>query len=107
VYLFSLITLLTLGNTLLETSSVEARKPGVAGEAEVKAGRFADAVSKLEAADLKGADEYYLLGKAYMGLGKKTEAFKAWTETLHINEGLSKRKKWTFLFPPKKRLKGT
>jgi hypothetical protein len=55
---------------------------------------------------LKGADEWYLLGKAYMGLGKKEEAYKAWTEAILINKKASKRKRWTFLFPPNKPLKG-
>ena len=86
--------------------SVYARKPGVAGEAEVKAQRFDAAVSKLEAIEIKNADEWYLLGRAYMGAGKKREAYQAWTEALHINEKLTKRKKWTFLFPPNKPLKG-
>ena len=107
LYLFSLISLLTLGTIALDATSAEARKPGVAGESDIKAGNFSAAVSKLEAIEAKNADEYYLLGKAYMGLGQKSDAFKAWTETLHINQGLSKRKKWTFLFPPRKRLKGS
>lgn len=85
---------------------VEARKPGVAGESEIKAGKFEAAANKLEALEIKNADEWYLLGKAYMGLGKKKEAYEAWTEALHINEKLSQRKKWTFLFPPNKPLKG-
>ena len=106
-YFLSLICLLTLGNSVLDTSSVNARKPGVVGEAEIKAGRFEDAVSKLEAVEAKNADEFYLLGKAYMRLGKKKEALEAWTNAMHINEGLSKRKKWTFLFPPRKKLKGS
>jgi hypothetical protein len=83
-----------------------ARKPGVAGEADVKSGNFDAAVAKLAAMEIKNADEWYLLGRAYMGLGQKAEAYQAWTEALHINEKLSKRKKWTFLFPPNKPLKG-
>ena len=90
----------------ISLNTAQARKPGVAGEAEIKAGNFEAASSKLEAIDIKNADEWYLLGKAYMGLGQKQKAHAAWTETIHINDKLSKRKKWTFLFPPNKPLKG-
>ena len=86
--------------------AAEARKPGVVGESEVASQKFDAAVSKLSALEIKNADEWYLLGKAYMGLGQKKEAYQAWTEALHVNEKLSKRKKWTFLFPPNKPLKG-
>ena len=107
---WQLIGLSLLSLTMLFSSmslnEAQARKPGVAGEAEIKAGNFEAASAKLEAIDIKNADEWYLLGKAYMGLGQKQKAYEAWTETLHINEKLSKRKKWTFLFPPNKPLKG-
>jgi tetratricopeptide (TPR) repeat protein len=106
ISLIYLMSVLAFGVASLSAFNADARKPGVTGEAEVKAGNFDQAVQKLEGLDIKGADEYYLLGKAYMGLGKRLEAHKAWTEALHINEGLSKRKKWTFLFPPKRKLKG-
>ena len=92
--------------SLISIDHSQARKPGVVGEREVKAGRYDEAVSKLEAIELKNADEWYLLGRAYIRVGKKREAYQAWTEALHINEKLSKRKKWTFLFPPNKPLKG-
>ena len=92
--------------TSITSHEAQARKPGVVGEAEIKARNYEAASSKLEAIDIKNADEWYLLGKAYMGLGQKQKAYEAWTEALHINEKLSKRKKWTFLFPPNKPLKG-
>ena len=58
----------------ISLNTAQARKPGVAGEAEIKAGNFEAASSKLEAIDIKNADEWYLLGKAYMGLGQKQKA---------------------------------
>lgn len=81
--------------------SAQARKPGVPGEQEVATGKFAEAARVLEAAQLKGADELYLLGRAYMGLGKKMDAYKAWTEALLIDKKNADKKRWTFLFPPK------
>ena len=104
-YLFGLIMMFTM-TSLSSIDHSLARKPGVIGEREVKAGRYDEAISRLETVELKNADEWYLLGRAYMGVGKKREAYQAWTEALHINEKLSKRKKWTFLFPPNKPLKG-
>lgn len=95
------LTLGVGGGSLRATREAEARKPGVPGEQEVAAGKFADAVKRLEAVQLKSADEQYLLGRAYMGLGKKLEAHKAWTEALLIDKKNAPQKQWTFLFPPK------
>ena len=94
-------SVIALGAALLSPLDAHARKPGVAGEKEVAAGKFADAVRILEADQLKGADEHYLLGRAYMGLGKKQEAYKSWTEALLIDKKNAEKKRWTFLFPPK------
>ena len=66
--------------SVLNTVSIEsasAREPGVKGEAEIKAQRFDAAVSKLEAIEIKNADEWYLLGRAYMGAGKKTRSLSS------------------------------
>jgi hypothetical protein len=91
---------------LLSISSVQARKAGVPGEKDIAKGNYTAAVQKLEGIQDKTADELYLLGRAYMGVGNKRAAHKAWTETLLIDKKNSKRKRWTFLFPPKKKLKG-
>ena len=98
---------LTLTLIIALASVAQARKPGLPGESEIAKGDFAAAVEKLDAVQLKGADEFYLLGLAHMKLGQKAEAHKAWKETLLIDKKNSKRKRWTFLFPPKKKLKGT
>lgn len=94
-----------LGFILGSLGDAEARKPGVTGERQIASGQFDEAVRLLEAESLKGADEWYLLGQAYMNLGRKEDAYKAWTEAVLINKKASKRKKWTFLFPPNKNLK--
>jgi len=103
----SLSLLCGLGLLIGSVAQVEARKPGVTGERQVASGQFEEAVRLLEAESLKGADEWYLLGKAYLNLGRKQDAYKAWTEAVLINKKASKRKKWTFLFPPNKPLKGS
>jgi len=94
-----------IGLSLGSLEQAQARKAGVTGEREVASKRYDEAVRLLEAESLKGADEWYLLGKAYLGLGRKEDAYKAWTEVLLIDKKSSKRKKWTFLFPPNKPLK--
>ena len=82
-----------------------ARRANISGEADINAGRNKAAIEKLSAIEAKDAAEYYLLGRAYMNLGDRVQAHKAWTEALHINNEL-KRGKWKFLFPPNKPLKG-
>lgn len=99
------LTLSALTLTLsLDTQNAHARRANIPGEADIKAGNNQAAIDKLSAIEAKDADEYYLLGRAYMNLGKRVEAHKAWTEALHINNEL-KRGKWKFLFPPNKPLK--
>lgn len=102
---YTLVVLCGLGLILSPLGNVQARKPGVAGEKQVASGKFEEAIRLLEAESLKGADEWYLLGKAYQGLGRKQDAYQAWTEALVISKKASKRKKWDFLYPPSKSLK--
>ncbi len=63
-------------------------------------------ISLLADATMKSAEDNYLLGKAYLNEGDKESAIRAWNECMQINKDLSKRQKWTFLFPPSKKLKG-
>ena len=97
---------LLLSAMLLAYVPADARRADIIGETEVKAGKLEQAVKKLEALERKGADEWYLLGRTYLGLGKKVEARKAWTVALQINNKISGNEKWTFLFLPQKNSQG-
>ena len=96
---------LLLFTLIFAISASWARKPNIPGERDLRKSNFAAAAQKLEKISAKGADEWYLLGRAYEGLGEKEKAHQAWTEALQIDKKSSKRKKWSFLFPPKKKLK--
>ena len=89
---------------LLSASVAFARGRNTPGEAEIARRDYRGAVARLEPLRDKGADEWYLLGEAYFQLNDKRQAHAAWRECLAINERLSRRQKWTFLFPPRARL---
>ena len=91
----------------LTLSSAWARKRNIPGESDLRKKNFAVAAKKLEKISLKGADEWYLLGRAYEGLGDKEKAHQAWTEALQIDKKNAKKKRWTFIFPPGKKLKAS
>lgn len=68
-------------------------------------GNHKKVVSLLEPRQLKTAEEHYLLGRAYHNLGDREQAAKSWAEALLVNKNLAKKDRWTFLFPPGKKLK--
>ena len=67
---------------------------------------YSKTISLLSRVNMKSAEENYLLGKAYLELGDRMNAVKAWNETVQIDKSLPKKEKWTFLFTPSKKLSG-
>lgn len=62
-----------------------------AARTALESGDYSKTVSLLSRVNMKSAEENYLLGRAYLELGDRMNAVKAWNETIQINKTLPKK----------------
>ena len=98
----ALSALMSTSGALSAPSSATARPAGVTGEREVMRGLYMEAVKVIEGLSARGPDELYLLGRAYVALGRKAEAARVWREAIRLDALAHPEPKdrWTFVFPP-------